>query len=168
VILPLLGVLVGAQVDVHSGSVVLGRSSLANQSFDLSATIGVDAAIGYTGRIFTIAFAPHYVPTHRLEVEQVTFSQLDLGLQLGIHNAIARRTELVGYVTPAYSVLYDADAMGAATGLAMTFSGGAVYVVSRHMHIGATLSYQYGAQHTEDGAIAATRLISLGLFVASR
>lgn len=165
------GVLVGAELDVHSGEMVVGNS-LANATFDLGAAVGIGGVLGYSGRVFSIGFAPHYVPSHRLEADGVAhFSQVDAGVQLGIHNAVTRRVELVGAITPAYSLLYDdnnQESMGGSAGFAITFAAGAVYRVSPRLQLGAQLGYQYGAQHGDNGELAATRLVSLGFVVQAR
>ena len=165
--LALAGLLVAGQIDLTAGELVVGGSTY-NQSIELSSAVGLGGAVGYYGRILSIAFAPHYVPEHTLAGEYgATFAQFDAGVQLGIHNAITPRVELLAQLTPAYSMLYD-DVIDDASGLALTVGGGAVYRLSQRFQIGATASYQYGTQHTSEGDLAATRLLSLGVFVMAR
>lgn len=166
--LALASLLVAGQLELETGDLVVGRG-IYNETLALDASIGFGAAIGYYGRIFSIAIAPRYVPAHELASDDAagSFTQLDLGLQLGIHTAISPRVELVGHLTPAYSTLYD-SALDDARGIAVTVLAGAVYRVSKRLQLGAGVSYQYGAQHTGDGMIVATRLTSLSLFVMSR
>jgi hypothetical protein len=164
VILALASVLVAGQLELDAGDLVVGRG-IYNETLALDASVGFGAALGYYGHIFSIAIAPRYIPSHALE--GASFAQLDVGVQLGIHTAVKPRVELLAHVTPAYSMLYDSP-LDDARGLAITILAGAVYRVSQKLQVGAGVSYQYGNQHTSDGAIAATRLTSLSVFVMSR
>lgn len=162
----LAAVLFSGQLELTSGELVVGRG-IYNETLSLDATVGVGAALGYYGRIFSIALAPHYVPDHALGLEGGSFSQLDVGVQLGIHTAIKPRIELFANLTPAYSTLFDGQ-LDDATGVALTVTGGAMYRLSSRMQVGAGVSYQYGNQHTGEGMLAATRLLGFSVFVMSR
>jgi hypothetical protein len=161
--LALASLLVAGQLELDTGDLVVGRG-IYNETLSLDASVGFGAALGYYGRLFSIAIAPRYIPH---EIEGASFTQLDVGLQLGIHNAITPRVELLAHVTPAYSTLTDGP-LDDARGLAITVLAGAVYRISQRLQIGAGVSYQYGSQHASDGMVSATRLTSLSVFVMSR
>jgi hypothetical protein len=165
--LALASLLVAGQLELETGELVVGRG-IYNETLALDASIGFGVALGYYGRIFSVAPAARYVPEHALAGDDGgSFTQLDLGFQLGIHTAVTPRVELLGQLTPAYSMLYDSP-LDDARGLAITILAGAVYRVSKKLQVGGGVSYQYGAQQTGEGMSAATRLTSLSLFVMSR
>ena len=151
----------GGELEViPNGNLVAGQDT----SLAVATTVAFAGLLGVRTPVFSIGFAPRYVPSmHAMLDAADTFSQLDIGIQLAAHVAVDPKVELFAFATPAYSFIYDNR--DGSSGLAVAFGGGAGYAIAPRLLLAATLGYDFGMQTTNEGATAATRLLTLGIGV---
>jgi len=125
-------------------------------------TAAFAGALGYRFGRFSLALAPRVLPSlHPRLGEMADLTEVDVGARIAGHFPAARNVELLGFVTPGYSLLFDDD--GGSHGLVVAVGGGATFRLRGRIALGVTVGYQHGNQHTRDGVLAASRLFLVGV-----
>ena len=162
------GPIVGAGLDmIPGGSMEVQTATAGTMGFALAPSAGVSAQLGFRASLISVALVPRYLPSRHAELDpSSTFSQLDLAVRVAGHYAITPELDVFGFVAPGYSVLFTNN--DGAAGAVLAIGIGAAYAVARHVELDATLAYDYGDQHSNDGALTAPRQLAFSLGVATR